>query len=1268
MATRTPDESTLSIRLRVEGMRCHSCEQKLGAWLRDIDGVVDVDASYEDSLVTIHATGDVEFEEMIKAIMRAGFKAGAPSVIDDPSVDAAAELPIQAERSDESVAQALRDAIAVVSASGIVPEYDDDVVQAADAAPEPVEETVSEATPAAPAVEINEPAISEEPMPEPASTPAAAPSRYRRLKLSAVGMHCGACEKLVSMQAKQVDGVAAVEADAKEQTVTVYLEREVATERLEEAVIAAGFTPGDPFILGVGFVKELPEAKAAVTPSPAPAPAPAPAPTPDTKAAVAAVLAGVTAAEAFPAAGLPEADGSSEGSEAAPACPTAQAAEAKLAAATTTSAAAEPTGEARSEDSADGEGAEGARAPIKDPERSASAGGAPAAGVVDATFAVGGMTCASCSSIIEKVTAKTPGIVTSSVNLATERLAVTYDPEVIDADGIKAVVDGLGYSATPLHTAATDKPSVGGKVTLALMGMTCASCASVIEKTLLKLDGVTSATVNLAANTGTVEFDPTIVGVDDLITAVKGAGYDAAVKVEVALGSDAEDTQALAQAAAYKHDVRMFIFTLALSIPLFIIAMVPPFMDLVPLKVAEWLAATVGGAWDPMLVSKYIQFLLAAPVQFIAGARFYKGAWHAIKRMSGNMDLLVAIGTSAAFFYSAAATFIPALQMEPAFYETAALLIMFVLMGKLLEARAKGKTSDAIKSLMGLAAKTARVVRGGVEIDIPVDEVLVGDLIVVRPGEKVPVDGVVVEGSSAVDESMLTGESIPVEKNAGDSVIGATMNKLGSFRFRATKVGADTALAQIVRLVEDAQGSKAPVQRFADSISAVFVPFVIGASLLTFLFWAFAGPVIFGAVPDPTASFIIFEPILMAAATNGWWIAALLAGIAVVVIACPCALGLATPTAIMVGTGRGAENGILIKSGDALETAYKISAIVFDKTGTLTHGKPEVTNIELAEGHDATRVFTFAAALEKNSEHPLAEAIINRAKADDITIPAVENFSAVPGHGVEGTVEGMRIVFGNRKLMAREGIDISRFEDRIAELEDEGKTVMLVGVNGAKLAGMIAVADTLKPNSAEAVSRLQDMGVKVFMITGDNRRTANSIAKLVGIPAEQVLAEVLPEHKASEVEKLQAEGLTVAMVGDGINDTPALAQADVGIAMGAGTDVAMETGGIVLIKNDLRDVVTAIELSRATMRKIRQNFVWALGYNTVLIPVAAVGLLSAFPWVAGAAMAFSSVSVVTNSLLLRGFKPSLRNADKPSGKRTAPPTTDTPTPATSAAV
>ena len=499
-------------------------------------------------------------------------------------------------------------------------------------------------------------------------------------------------------------------------------------------------------------------------------------------------------------------------------------------------------------------------------------------------------------------------------------------------------------------------------------------------------------------------------------------------------------------------------------------------------------------------------------------------------------------------------------------------------------------------------------------------------MVVVRPGEKVPVDGLVIEGRSSIDESMLTGESIPVEKNVGDTVIGATMNKLGSLKFRATKVGRDTALAQIVRLVEEAQGSKAPVQRFADRISAVFVPAVVGIALATFLMWLFVVP----AFVD--ASFY-------AAATP--FVKALLAGTAVIVIACPCALGLATPTAIMVGTGKGAENGILIKSGDALETAYKISAIVFDKTGTLTHGKPIVTDIEEFGSIERLEFYRLAAALERSSEHPLAEAIVNHADDSGMVLGDVDGFQAIPGHGVEGNVEGRRVTLGNRRLMEREGVDISAFSARIERLEGEGKTVMLTAIDGLP-AGLIAVADTLKDNSREAVARLGAMGVAVYMITGDNRRTAEAIAEQAGIEPGNVLAEVLPEHKAAEVGKLQERGLVVAMVGDGINDTPALARADVGIAMGGGTDVAMETGGIVLIKNDLRDVVTAIELSRATMRKIYQNFFWALGYNTLGIPIAALGLLR--PELAGAAMALSSVSVVSSSLLLRRFKPSLVKA------------------------
>jgi Cu+-exporting ATPase len=802
----------------------------------------------------------------------------------------------------------------------------------------------------------------------------------------------------------------------------------------------------------------------------------------------------------------------------------------------------------------------------------------------------------------------------------------------------------LPASGTAEHPV-TDGPSQDqGTATanahLAITGMTCASCSAVIEKTLQRLPGVVSAVVNLALETAAVEFDPTVLGPDEIISAVKRAGYGATLKVDtVAPGETVVDSQRAAQEAYHRHQRGLFVFSLVLSAPLAAM-MLPGVMESVNVAVAGALANVFGGAWDPMMVGKYIAFALATPVQFYAGAQYYRGFWHAIKRRSGNMDTLIAIGTTAAYSYSVAATFVPALASEPVFFETSALLITFVLLGKLLESRAKGRTSDAIRALMGLAAKTARVVRGGEEVDVPVEQVVVGDIVVVRPGEKVPVDGTVLDGASAVDESMLTGEAIPTEKNPGDSVVGATLNKLGSFRFRATKVGADTVLARIVRLVEDAQASKAPIQRFADRISAVFVPGVIGASAVTFLFWYLAGPAIFGRVPDPASAAALFGPVLTLAATHGWLVAALLAGTAVVVIACPCALGLATPTAIMVGTGKGAENGILIKSGGALETAYKLDAVVFDKTGTLTHGSPEVTDVESAAGRDMASLLTLASALERSSEHPLAEAIVAHAREQGIEPPTVTGFTAVPGHGVEGEVGGVRVVLGNRKLMAREGVDISTLEPRICALEDLGKTVMIVGVDGSA-AGLIAVADTLKPNSAEAVARLGSMGVAVYMITGDNTRTASAIAAQAGIPPERVLADVLPENKAVEVARLQESGTVVAMVGDGINDTPALAQADIGIAMGAGTDVAVETGDIVLIRNDLRDVVGAIELSRATMRKIRQNFAWALGYNTLLVPVAAVGLLSPFPWVAGAAMAASSVSVVTNSLLLRGFKATL---------------------------
>jgi len=849
----------------------------------------------------------------------------------------------------------------------------------------------------------------------------------------------------------------------------------------------------------------------------------------------------------------------------------------------------------------------------------------------EAVFAVTGMTCASCVAVIEKTLARMPGVLSANVNLASERLTVAYDPAQIDEPGIAAAVKAAGYEATLLG--GPSRPEVGAaagsasaRITLGITGMTCSSCQAVIEKTLGRIPGVAEAVVNLAAEQATVTYDPALVSVDDLVGGVIGAGYGAVVipEAEEEAGESARDLQREAQQRHMRHQRNLFILSASLAIPAFIFTMVPPFMDVIPVVAATWLANTFGGAWDPHMVMKYIGLVLATPVQFIAGAQFYRGFWHALKRRMGNMDTLIALGTSAAYFYSLAATFW--LVEEPVFYEVAAMLITFVILGKLLEARAKGRTGDAIKKLMGLAAKTARVVRGGEEVDIPVEQVVAGDIVVVRPGEKIPVDGVIVEGSSSVDESMLTGESIPVEKHEGDTVIGATINKLGSFRFRATRVGRDTALAQIIKLVEEAQGSKAPIQRFADHISSYFVPAVVVIAVVTFLVWLFVVP---GLFPEALDGFTPF-------------VKALLVGTAVLVIACPCALGLATPTAIMVGTGKGAENGVLIKSGEALETTHKTDAIVFDKTGTLTHGKPVVTEYEpFGEAVGREELFRLAAALERSSEHPLAEAIVAHAKELGIELPEVTSFKAVPGHGVEGTVDGHAVVLGNRKLMERDRIDVSPWAARIAQLEGEGKTVMLAAVDGAP-AGLIAVADTLKENSREAVARLREMGVEVYLITGDNRLTAEAIAAQAGIPADHVLAEVLPEHKAEEVAKLQARGFSVAMVGDGINDTPALAQADIGIAMGAGTDVAMETGGIVLMKDDLRDVVTAIELSRATIRRIRWNFVWALGYNSLGIPIAALGLLR--PELAGAAMALSSVSVVTSSLLLRRFKPSLRQA------------------------
>ncbi|MEM4181784.1 MAG: copper-translocating P-type ATPase [Candidatus Pacearchaeota archaeon] len=612
-----------------------------------------------------------------------------------------------------------------------------------------------------------------------------------------------------------------------------------------------------------------------------------------------------------------------------------------------------------------------------------------------------------------------------------------------------------------------------------------------------------------------------------------------------------------------------------------------------------------------------ILLLLATPIQFIVGYRFYRGAFLALKAKTANMDTLIAIGTSAAYFYSFFVVLFPNILGDNVYFETSSIIITFIILGKWLEAVTKGKASEAIKKLMGLQPKNAIVIRDGKEVQIPINEVIVGDIIVVKPGQKIPVDGIVIDGISSVDESMITGESMPIEKKKGDTVIGATINKHGSFKFKATKVGKDTALNQIIKLVEEAQGSKAPIQRLADKVSSYFVPAVISIAILAFIFWYF----ILGE------SFVFSLSIF----------------IAVLIIACPCALGLATPTAIMVGTGKGAENGILIKGAEALENAHKLTTIVFDKTGTLTEGKPVVTDILAVGRLDKKEILKYAAISEKKSEHPLADSIINKAREEKMKIPDAKFFKAIPGHGIIAKYNKNEILFGNRNLMKKHKIKIETFEEKISNLENEGKTVMILAVN-RKVVGLIAVADTLKEFSKEAVQKLHKMGKEVIMITGDNKRTANAIARQLGI--DYVLAEVLPEDKEKEISKLQKKGKIVAMVGDGINDAPALARADIGIAIGAGTDVALETGQIVLVKNDLRDVVTAIDLSNYTIKKIKQNLFWAFFYNSMGIPIAA-GLLYPFtgfllnPIIAGIAMAFSSVSVVSNSLLMKKYRKKL---------------------------
>lgn len=815
-----------------------------------------------------------------------------------------------------------------------------------------------------------------------------------------------------------------------------------------------------------------------------------------------------------------------------------------------------------------------------------------------ATFGVTGMTCASCAGIVEGAITELPGVKEAAVNLATEKARVVYDPALVDPEKIQGAVREAGYDL------AIDQ------VTIGIKGMVCASCVSVIEESLMALEGVFSANVNLATEKATVRYNPEQVSIEALKAAIVDAGYEV-------IEAETLDTEMAEREKEQRRQLTLLVFSLALSVPIMVL--------MIGFDYFGW-----AGALGIIGYEGYLLFVMATPVQFVAGYQFYVGTYYALRNRRANMDTLIAMGSSAAYFYSVVVVFLPSIipLHQHTYFDTSAMIISLILFGKYLEAKAKGRTSQAIRKLIGLQARTARVLRDGKEVEVPVELLKVDDMFIVRPGEKVATDGTVEDGSSAVDESMITGESIPVDKSSGSPVVGGSINKNGALRVRATRVGKDTALAQIIKLVEDAQSSKAPIQRYADRVSAWFVPAVIGIATVSFLVWyLFAYGTLVGGDDSFVFSLIIF--------------------ISVLVISCPCALGLATPTAIMVGSGKGAENGILFKSAEALETTGKVQLVVMDKTGTITKGEPEVTDIVAVRG-TGPEVLRIAAAAERGSEHPLAEAIVKRAERDGIALPGVESFEAVPGQGVRAAVDGEMVLIGNRKLMVENEVDISLADRDLNRLEEEGRTAMLVA-SGSKLQGVIGVADVIKETSKEAVAELRKMGIEVIMLTGDNPRTAKVIASQVGI--DRYIAEVLPENKAKEIARLQAEGRKVAMIGDGVNDAPALAQADVGIAIGSGTDVAMETGDIVLIRSDLIDAVAAIQLSRRTMTKIRQNLFWALGYNSAGIPIAA-GVLYPFfqvllnPIVAAAAMAMSSVSVVSNAALLKRYTPEIKRKER----------------------